>query len=73
MDQQSDAIGERTARMALTLLESGSAAPPETVLLEPRLVVRASTMRPKLTAPRVKAGRRAAGLERTSAYVGGLR
>jgi LacI family transcriptional regulator len=48
VDQQSDAIGERTARMALGLLESGPAARPKTVLLEPRLVVRASTMRPKL-------------------------
>jgi LacI family transcriptional regulator len=50
VDQQSDAIGERTARMALGLLESGPAARPKTVLLEPRLVVRASTMRPKLDA-----------------------
>ena len=46
VDQQSDAIGDRTARLALALLESG-AAKPETVLLEPKLVVRASTMRAK--------------------------
>jgi LacI family transcriptional regulator len=45
VDQQSDAIGERTARMALALLEKGSPGRPKTVLLEPRLVVRASTLR----------------------------
>ncbi len=47
VDQQSDAIGERTARMALALLEKGSPGRPKTVLLEPRLVVRASTLRPR--------------------------
>jgi LacI family transcriptional regulator len=47
VDQQSDAIGERTARMALALLESGSPGRPKTVLLEPKLVVRASTLRPR--------------------------
>lgn len=45
VDQQSDAIGERTARAALALLESGPPERPKTVLLEPKLVVRASTMR----------------------------
>jgi len=48
VDQQSDAIGERTARMALALLESGAPSRPKTVLLEPKLVVRASTLRPQL-------------------------
>ena len=48
VDQQSTAIGERASRMALGLLESGSAARHKTVLLEPKLVVRASTMRPRL-------------------------
>ena len=48
IDQQSAVIGERAARMALALLESGPAARPTTVLLEPKLVVRASTMRPRL-------------------------
>jgi len=45
VDQQSSVIGERTARMALALLENGAAAYPKTLLLEPELVVRASTMR----------------------------
>jgi LacI family transcriptional regulator len=45
VDQQSGAIGDRTARMALGLLESGAPAKPKVVLLEPKLVVRASTMR----------------------------
>jgi LacI family transcriptional regulator len=47
VDQQSDAIGDRTARLALALLESASPGRPKTVLLEPKLVVRASTMRPR--------------------------
>jgi LacI family transcriptional regulator len=46
VDQQSDAIGERTARMALGLLEGEGTVRPKMVLLEPKLVVRASTMRP---------------------------
>ena len=45
VDQQSDAIGERTARLALGLLEGGAPVKHKTVLLEPKLVVRASTMR----------------------------
>jgi LacI family transcriptional regulator len=48
VDQQSNAIGERTAHMALALLESRSPGRPETVLLEPKLVVRASTLRPRM-------------------------
>jgi LacI family transcriptional regulator len=47
VDQQSTAIGERTARMALALLEGGTSSRTKTILLEPRLVVRASTLRPK--------------------------
>ena len=45
VDQQSDGIGERTARMAIALLENGASSRAKTVLLEPQLVVRASTMR----------------------------
>jgi len=45
VDQQSDAIGDRTARMALGMLEKAPAARPRTILLEPKLVVRASTLR----------------------------
>jgi LacI family transcriptional regulator len=45
VDQQCDAIGDRTARVALGLLEAGAPVKHKTVLLEPKLVVRASTMR----------------------------
>jgi LacI family transcriptional regulator len=45
VDQQSDAIGDRAARLALALMESGSPSRPRTVLLQPKLVVRASTQR----------------------------
>jgi LacI family transcriptional regulator len=45
VDQQSDAIGEQAAEMALALLANKRAARPRTVLLEPKLVVRASTLR----------------------------
>ena len=45
VDQQSDTIGERTARLAMALLESGASTRARTVLLEPQLVVRASTQR----------------------------
>jgi LacI family transcriptional regulator len=48
IDQQSAVIGERAARMVLALLESGPATRPTMVLLEPKLVVRASTLRPRL-------------------------
>jgi LacI family transcriptional regulator len=47
VDQQSDVIGDRTARLALALLDSASPGRPKTVLLEPKLVVRASTLRPR--------------------------
>jgi len=53
IDQQSAVIGERAARMALALLESGPATRPKAVLLEPKLVVRASTMRAAAGAPKV--------------------
>jgi LacI family transcriptional regulator len=45
IDQGSGAIGDRAARLALSLIESKGAARPQTVLLEPRLVVRASSRR----------------------------
>jgi LacI family transcriptional regulator len=47
VDQQSDAIGDRTARLALALLESRAQTKAKTVFLEPKLVVRASSMRRK--------------------------
>lgn len=45
IDQNSAAIGERAARLALTLLEGKTSVRPETILLEPRLIVRDSTRR----------------------------
>jgi LacI family transcriptional regulator len=45
VDQQSDAIGQQAARMALHLLEKKSAGRPKQVLVETRLIVRASTLR----------------------------
>jgi LacI family transcriptional regulator len=43
IDQDCAAIGERAARLALNLLESKTPPQPETILLEPKLVVREST------------------------------
>jgi LacI family transcriptional regulator len=43
VDQKSAAIGERAAKLALSLVESKTPAQPKTILLEPKLVVRAST------------------------------
>ncbi len=45
VDQQSGAIGDCTARLALALLEKNAALKAKTVLLEPKLVVRASTLK----------------------------
>lgn len=42
VDQQSEEIGDRAARLALTQIEAKGAARPKTVLLEPSLVVRQS-------------------------------
>jgi LacI family transcriptional regulator len=44
IDQQSGTIGERAAKLALSLVESKRAAP-KTILLKPKLVARASTAR----------------------------
>ena len=44
-DQNSVAIGERAGRLALGLIESKIPQKPKTILLEPRLVVRQSSMR----------------------------
>ncbi len=43
IDQQTAAIGERTARLALTLIESKTPPRSKSMVLEPQLVVRAST------------------------------
>jgi LacI family transcriptional regulator len=45
IDQATEAIGERAARLGLDLLESKGAVCPKTILLEPTLVVRASSRR----------------------------
>lgn len=45
IDQQSAAIGEQAAKLALRLIESKRALRPKEILLEPLLVVRASTQR----------------------------
>jgi len=45
IDQNSLAIGERAAKIALSMIESKTPLEPRTVLLEPRLVVRRSSMR----------------------------
>lgn len=43
VDQQSVAIGQRAARLAISLLDSKGSTKPKTILLEPTLVVRDST------------------------------
>ena len=45
IDQQSAAIGERAAKLALSLIEAKGASRPKRIMLEPRLVARASTQR----------------------------
>lgn len=43
IDQQSDALGRQTAKQLLKLIESKTPARPKEVLLEPKLIVRASS------------------------------
>lgn len=45
IDQQTEETGERTAKLVLALLESKSAQKPRSVLIEPKLIVRASSRR----------------------------
>jgi len=45
IDQRSDAIGEHAARLAMTLVDRKSLVVPESILLEPRLIIRESTQR----------------------------
>jgi len=45
IDQQSATIGERAAKLALSLIESKTASRPRSIILEPKLVARASTQR----------------------------
>jgi LacI family transcriptional regulator len=46
IDQSSDEMGERAAKLALKAIESKSPLAPRKVILEPKLVVRESTVRP---------------------------
>jgi LacI family transcriptional regulator len=43
VDQQSVAIGQRAARLAIRLITSDRTLPPKTILLDPTLVIRDST------------------------------
>jgi LacI family transcriptional regulator len=45
VDQQSVAIGQRAARLAIKLITADRTLPPKTILLEPKLVIRDSTKR----------------------------
>jgi LacI family transcriptional regulator len=45
IDQQTDMIGERTGRLTLSLLESKTHLRNKTIIIQPQLVVRASTER----------------------------
>jgi LacI family transcriptional regulator len=45
IDQETEAIGERAAGLAFDLMESKAPVKPKSILLEPKLVVRASTRR----------------------------
>jgi LacI family transcriptional regulator len=45
VDQQSVAIGQRAARLALKLITADRTLPPRTILLNPTLVIRDSTKR----------------------------
>jgi LacI family transcriptional regulator len=47
VDQDCEGIGERAANLALSLLESKAPVRPQTVLVEPKLVIRASSQRQK--------------------------
>ena len=51
VDQHSEAIGERAAKLALSILDE-SPARPRQIILEPELVERASTQRTKTRRPR---------------------
>jgi LacI family transcriptional regulator len=52
VDQQTAAIGQKAAKLALQLIEAGEPIAPQLVLLEPRLVVRQSTERNPEKTPR---------------------
>ena len=45
VDQESESIGERAGKLALKLIESKNSLRPQTVLLPPKLIARASSLR----------------------------
>ncbi|HKS83186.1 MAG TPA: LacI family DNA-binding transcriptional regulator [Candidatus Acidoferrales bacterium] len=49
VDQQSLAIGQKAAQLAISLLESKGSTRPKTILLEPKLIVRNSTRKSAAT------------------------
>jgi LacI family transcriptional regulator len=49
IDQQTEQIGERAARLTLSLLESKTPPRYRTIILQPQLVIRASTDRRRTT------------------------
>ncbi|MGH9584146.1 MAG: substrate-binding domain-containing protein, partial [Bryobacteraceae bacterium] len=51
IDQQSELLGEQAARLALRLMASKQAPPPEEILIRPRLMARASSLRAGCLAP----------------------
>lgn len=51
VDQDSTAIGERAAKMALGLIEAKTAVRPKAILLKPKLVLRASSARYPVAMP----------------------
>jgi len=55
IDQQTEETGERTAKLVLALLESKTPPRPKSVVIEPKLVVRASTQRKNSAGARGKA------------------
>jgi LacI family transcriptional regulator len=61
IDQQTEQIGERAGKLTLSLLESKTRPKHKTFILEPQLVVRASTDRnsgpPRNSSPRLLKGR----------------
>jgi LacI family transcriptional regulator len=52
IDQQTEQIGERTGRLTLSLLESKTRPPNRTYVLQPQLVIRASTDRKRTPSKR---------------------
>lgn len=57
IDQQTELIGQRASQLILSLIENGTQPKVKTVLVQPRLIVRASTNRdPSLRVSRFRAG-----------------